>query len=32
VNDAALHARIRSTRFDVATMTGVQLEVLPNAF
>jgi len=27
-----LHARIRSTRFDVATMTGVQLEVLPNAF
>jgi hypothetical protein len=32
VNDAALHARIRSTRFDVATMTGVQLEVLVNAF
>ena len=32
VNDAALHARIRSTRFDVATMTGVQLEVLLNAF
>ena len=31
-NDAALHARIRSTRFDVATMTGVQLEVLFNAF
>jgi hypothetical protein len=27
-----LHARIRSTRFDVATMTGVQLEVLLNAF
>ena len=32
VNDAALHARIRTTRFDVATMTGVQLEVLFNAF
>jgi putative endonuclease len=32
MNDAVLHARIRSTRFDVATMTGVQLEVLPNAF
>ena len=32
VNDVALHARIRSTRFDVATMTGVQLEVLLNAF
>ena len=32
VNDAALLARIRSTRFDVATMTGVQLEVLFNAF
>ena len=31
-HDAALHARIRSTRFDVATITGVQLEVLPNAF
>jgi putative endonuclease len=31
-NDAALYARIRSTRFDVAAMTGVQLEVLPNAF
>ncbi|MFM2235616.1 MAG: hypothetical protein RL296_1275 [Actinomycetota bacterium] len=32
VNDAALHSRICSTRFDVATMTGVQLEVLLNAF
>jgi hypothetical protein len=32
VNEAALHAHIRSTRFDVATMTGVQLEVLLNAF
>jgi Holliday junction resolvase-like predicted endonuclease len=31
-NDSALHAQIRSTRFDVATMTGVQLEVLLNAF
>ena len=31
-HDEALHARIRSTRFDVATITGVQLEVLPNAF
>jgi len=32
VNDAAMYVRIRSTRFDVATMTGVQLEVLLNAF
>ena len=32
MNDAAKYARIRSTRFDVATMTGVQLEVLLNAF
>ena len=32
VNDSALFAQIRSTRFDVATMTGVQLEVLFNAF
>jgi len=31
-NDAALYARIRGTRFDVATMTGVQLEVLLYAF
>ncbi len=31
-HDAALHARIHGTRFDVATMTGVQLEVLINAF
>ena len=32
VNDAGLYSRIRATRFDVATMTGVQLEVLLNAF
>ncbi len=31
-HDAALHARIHRTRFDVATMTGTNLEVLINAF
>ena len=32
VNDAATYSRIRTTRFDVATVTGVQLEVLFNVF
>ena len=32
LTDAVLHSRIRTTRFDVATITGVHLEVLFNAF